>query len=67
MRIVMVQYSDEVDLSSIPKGTPAVINNVIGGSVVAIIDAIDPPEAELPGTPMAITITGIAEVSDPSA
>jgi len=69
MKIVMVQYSDDVDISTIPKGTEIGIVDpdegvIIGGLVVGIIDAIDPPESGLPDGPVGITITGIAEVSE---
>jgi len=65
MRTVMVEYADDVDISSIPKGTEAAVNEVAGGTVVAIIDAIDPPESGIPDGPVGITITGIAEVTEP--
>ena len=72
MRIVMVEYADDVDISTIPKGSEISIIDpgegaIDGGTVIGIIDAVDPPEGGIPGGPVGITITGIAEVSDPPA
>lgn len=41
MKIIMIQYDNLVDVSTLTKGSVATVNGVNNGKIIAIVDSID--------------------------